>query len=134
MTARVQLPSEGQVQAALADLTESQDGPPTVVALSRALGLTNSTFWRYFPETARSVAERGRELKRQPKPAPPDGADVSDSDEDVSRLKRRNQALSDHLEVALAQLQRLTLDNRALREALEAANNVTRLTPRDPSR
>jgi hypothetical protein len=47
-------------------------------------------------------------------------------------LRRDNHDLPEHLELAIANIQRLTIDNQALRQALEAARNVTRLPTRPP--
>jgi hypothetical protein len=42
-------------------------------------------------------------------------------------MHRDNQNLAEHLELAIANIQRLTLENHQLRSALEAAHKVTRL-------
>ncbi|WP_405110587.1 hypothetical protein OG559_30735 [Micromonospora sp. NBC_01405] len=44
-----------------------------------------------------------------------------------ARLRRDNENLSVNLEVAIANIQRLTLQAHQLREALEHASGVTRL-------
>lgn len=132
MTARVPLPGEEQVQRALDELTEAEGQAQTVIALARSLGLANSTFWRYFPDVARTVAQQRREQTQQPKACTAVKAQPANAQDDVARLRRRNQVLSEHLEVALAQLQRLTLENDALREALEGAREVARFPRRLP--
>ena len=129
MTARVQLPSEGQVRQALAGLAAQPGaGQPTVLALARSLSLANGTFWRHFPEIAREVADQRRTAARlghttSARQQPGDNNPPSE----LARLRRTNRELSDQIEVAIAHLQRLTLENHTLREELEDSRKITRL-------
>jgi hypothetical protein len=47
-----------------------------------------------------------------------------------AKLRRENRRLREHLDLAVANLQRLTLQNHRQWQALEAAAQVTTLTPR----
>jgi hypothetical protein len=127
VTARVQLPSEAQVRHVLADLAaEPGGGPPTVLALAGSLGLANGTFWRHFPEIAREIAPQRRTatgLHRATSAQAPAGEQASE----LARLRRATRELNDQLEVALAHLQRLTLENHAMREELENSRKISRL-------
>ena len=129
MTARVQLPSEAQVRQTLSELAARPGaGQPTVLALARSLGLANGTFWRHFPDIAREVADQRRTAARlgrttSPQQQPGDNNPPSE----LARLRRTNRELSDQIEVAIAHLQRLTLENHTLREELEDSRKITRL-------
>lgn len=112
MTRRVSLPTEEQVRKTLAKLREpSESHNVTVRALASALGLTNSTFWRYFPEIAQSVVNERRAAKNKTLP-PHRNVEMSDSPE--REIRKENSLLRDQLEVAVAQIQRLTIENQAL--------------------
>lgn len=133
MTRTIRLPSEDDVRAAKADLATQAHASgrrPTVVALARRVGLTNPTFWRHFPDIAREVADLGR--TRTPPAEPPAGPAnrLLELEKRNADLRRANQTLTEHLELAVANIQRLTLDNHRLRQELEAAANVTRLQPK----
>jgi len=128
VTARVELPSETQVRQALTELgAQPGAGQPTVLALARSLGLANGTFWRHFPEIARQVADQRRAVIRHDRatstPEPPAGNPPSE----LARLRRANRELTYQIDVAIAHLQRLTLENHALREELEHSAKITRL-------
>lgn len=131
MTRRVSLPTESEVRAALAELSATETkGRPTVVALARSLGLTNATFWRHFPEIAQEVADARRSGQRSDTAA---GAShtgaAADGGAEIAHLRTEKSRLRDQLEVAVAHIQRLTLENRALRDELERATKVVRIPP-----
>lgn len=127
MTRRIDPPSEARVRAALNRLrqqTARAGGRPTVLALAREFGLSNTTFRRHFPDIARDIAEAA-----QARP-PATGPSTSRYDLLVARnakLKRRNRELTAHLTLAAARIQQVTLDNQRLRAQLEAATGVTRI-------
>jgi hypothetical protein len=130
VTARVQLPSEAQVRQALTGLAAQPGaGQPTVLALARSPGLANGTFWRHFPEFAREVAGQRRTAAarhdRTTSAQEPPGD--SNPPSELARLRRTNRELTDQIEVAIGHLQRLTLENHALREELEHSRKITRL-------
>ncbi|WP_405876805.1 MULTISPECIES: hypothetical protein [unclassified Streptomyces] len=127
MTRRTDLPSEARVRAALTRLrqTATDTGKrPTVLALAREFGLSNTTFRRHFPDIARDIAEAARTS------APEADTPTSHYDQLVARnakLKRRNKELIAHLTLAAARIQQVTLDNQRLKQQLEAATGVTRI-------
>ncbi len=133
MTRKTALPSNDEVRAAKAELlahSHTSGSRPTVIGLALRVGLTNPTFWRHFPDIAREVADLGR---TQPASAPAPGGAASrllDLEKRNADLRRANQTLTQHLELAVANIQRLTLDNHQLRKELEAAAKVTRLDTR----
>ncbi|MFE7400275.1 hypothetical protein [Streptomyces sp. NPDC057557] len=93
---------------------------------------TRTTFRRHFPELATEIST----IRLTPPRAPPAG-EPSRYDKLVTRnakLKRRNRELTDHLALATAHIQRITLENQRLRQKLEAATGVTCLADRIPSR
>ncbi len=130
MSRRVQLPTETDVAAALTQLCDHADQHhtrPTVTALARRVGLTNATFWRCFPQQARELVERARV---EPTDADNDrGTNVTDR---TAALARDNQQLREHLDLATANIARLTLENHHLRTTLEAATSVSQLSSRHP--
>ena len=128
MTARVPLPSETQVRQALTELgAQPGAGQPTVLALARSLGLANGTFWRHFPEIARQVADQRRACARQDRATSTSEPSGDNPPSELARLRRANRELTDQIEVAIAHLQRLTLENHALREELERSRKITYL-------
>lgn len=130
MTRRVLLPSETEVQSAAAQLRDaSPNGFITVRDLATQLGLANSTFWRHFPGIAQSVADGRRTTVRT--------AQIVNEDEDdarvagaEARLRGENAKLREQLQLAVAHIQRLTLENHALRDQLESQSGVARLPNR----
>ncbi len=129
MSRRVDLPAEHAVRAVMAVLLDeaaAQGATPTVVALAKRLGLANSTFWRHFPDIATEL----RATVRTPNPdlpASPATRRLVDLEQRNAELTRDNRQLTEHLDLAVANLQRLTLDNHRLRQALEAASKITRI-------
>jgi AraC-like DNA-binding protein len=125
---RTVLPSHDDVQLAIKRLTETTGKPPTVLALARHLGLANTTFRRHFPDIT-------TELTRQRSPAPADSDPVAASrfekiQRENTELRRARRELAEHLELAIANIQRLTLDNHHLRQQLHAATKITHINAR----
>lgn len=126
MSRRVTLPTDQAVADALHAVLEvaAADGArPTVVELARRVGLSNSTFWRHYPD----IANQLRDAARRPTSRPA-GTETSSSQRAQQRaatLNRDNEQLREHLELAAATIARLTLDNHQLRQALESAQAVT---------
>jgi AraC-like DNA-binding protein len=128
VTRRTVLPSHDDVQLAIKRLTETTGKPPTVLALARHLGLANTTFRRHFPDIT-------TELTRQRSPAPADSDPVAASrfekiQRENTELRRARRELAEHLELAIANIQRLTLDNHHLRQQLHAATKITHINAR----
>lgn len=69
----------------------------------------------------RCAGERVEDLGLQP------GTDAKSA---IAQLRNDKARLRGQLEVAIAHLQRLTLENRALREELERAVKVVRIWPK----
>jgi hypothetical protein len=131
MSRRVVLPSESEIREALAKLSAGEPAnPPTVLALARSLGLTNATFWRHFPQIAQEVADGRRNALRSAGPADTPATGGTDAKSALAQLRNDKARLRGQLEVAIAHLQRLTLENRALREELEQAVKVVRIPPK----
>jgi AraC-like DNA-binding protein len=128
VTRRTVLPSQDDVQLAIKRLTETTGKPPTVLALARHLGLANTTFRRHFPDIT-------TELTQQRSPAPADSDPVAASrfekiQRENTELRRARRELAEHLELAIANIQRLTLDNHHLRQQLHAATKITHINAR----
>lgn len=99
---------------------------PSVLALARRFGLTNTTFRRHFPDIARELSE----ARRTPTPditTSPDARRYLTLQEQNAKLRQDNATLTEHLELAVANIQRLTLENRQLRKELESATKITRI-------
>jgi len=125
--------TEADVRAALNALREDAAAVgrrPSVLALARRLGLANTTLRRRFPaiciELATGPAGTGEAAHTAV-----DNTTVTSLRRENARLRRDNENLAANLEVAIANIQRLTLQAHNLREALEHARGVTRL-PRQP--
>lgn len=136
MSHRVTLPTDEDVTAALhALLTDaaSHGVRPTVLTLARRLGLSNTTFWRHFPDTARQVRIAAHPaLPDTEIDDPPAPAAAANGAQHMVALSRENQRLCEQLEQASAHIARLTLTNHRLVEELEAATRVTPLFPARP--
>lgn len=125
MTRRTELPSVEDVQLAIKELTEATGKPPTVLALASRFGLANTTFRRNFPDITAA-------LKYQPATDPASSAEAAIGRFDQlkvvnDKLRRDNHELREHLDLATANIQRLTLENHRLRQQLEAAGKITRI-------
>ncbi|MEU2269814.1 hypothetical protein ABZ568_26130 [Streptomyces olindensis] len=127
MTRRTDIPSKARVRAALTRLHEkaTETGKrPTVLALAREFGLSNTTFRRHFPDVARDIAEAAR-TSTPTAVTPPSHYDLLVARN--AKLKRRKRELTAHLTLAAARIQQVTLDNQRLKQQLEAATSVTRI-------
>jgi hypothetical protein len=134
MTARPPMPSQQAVRDALHDLraeAETTGRHPSVLALAARVGLPNTTFRRSYPDIC-------AELTAAPQRATSSTTAAATTYEKFAhahaRLRQDHNALKEHLELAIANIQRLTLDNHELRQALEATRNITRLPDRPARR
>ncbi|WP_434445313.1 hypothetical protein [Lentzea sp. E54] len=127
MTRRNALPDPATVQAAIAHLDALHGRAPSVLALARHLGLANTTFRRHYPDITTTLT---RSTPNTPQPGTGTDNRVARLHRDNVRLRRDNQSLTEHLELALANIQRLTLDNNHLVQRLHDATGVRPLTPR----
>lgn len=130
MTRRPALPTHHEVHRAVEELTQTAGKPPTVLALARHLGLANTTFHRNFPD-----------LVHEPNPPRPPttttwpmraATRLEQLEHNNAALPRDKRELTEHLDLAAAAIQRLTLENHRLRQQLETASKITRINPRQP--
>jgi hypothetical protein len=113
----------------LLTICEQQRRRPSVLALARQLGMSNTTFRRHYPEIVCEISGH-RSL-----PANPVSSTRSEYDRLVARnakLRRSNRGLTSQLKLAVAQVQYLALRNAGLQEAVETAAKVTHLGDRRP--
>jgi AcrR family transcriptional regulator len=71
MARKVDLPSIEQIERAKASMlahAHETGQRATVTALAKLLNLSNTTFWRYFPDIAREIAAHGRALSERTEP------------------------------------------------------------------
>jgi AcrR family transcriptional regulator len=128
----VDLPSKDHVREAAQTIVEqARHGGlrPSVLAIARRFGLSNTTFRRHFPDIARELGEH----RRTPPPAVDGSAEAAHQEsmhESNAKLRRDNRTLLEHLELAVANIMRLTLENQQLRRELEVAAKVTRIDTR----
>jgi len=126
MTRAVDLPSDEHVRGVLEQLRSRSTRPVTARALAEALGLSNTTLWRRFPAIAQQVADDRRVALRAHHAVndlPSAEAEV------VERLRRDLQRTHAELELAIAQIQRLAIENRAL-QAMSLEGSITPLRRR----
>lgn len=108
---------------AITTLGETTGKPLTILALARHLGLANTTFRRHVPDIADDLWHR-----RSAADATPDEAAVYRFDQlkrDNGKLRPGNHELIEHLDLATANIQRLTLETTGY------ANN-SKPPPRSP--
>ncbi|MGH3949450.1 MAG: hypothetical protein ACRDSE_10030 [Pseudonocardiaceae bacterium] len=89
-------------------------------------GLSNTTFRRHFPDIAREVGE-GRRTPATDVPESPAAAEHAQLVGRNAKLRRENRLLRDHLDLAVANIARLTLRAHRLQSELEAATTVSRI-------
>jgi hypothetical protein len=119
---RIALPCADEVQAAIAAERAESGRDPSVLGVARRLGLANTTFRRNFPRECAELAVKDT----SPQGSHAAGTYRAAKDE-ATRLRQANRELTEQLEFALAAIQRLSIDNARLTEALHQARGVTRL-------
>jgi transposase-like protein len=127
------LPSEPQVRQAFTNLVEQSHHSghrPSVLALARHFGLTNTTFRRHYPEIVKELGEirRTPPIERTDTPAATEHAQIVARN---AKLRRDNRQLRQHLDLAAANIARLAIDNHQLRQQLEQAHRITNITSRN---
>lgn len=120
MTRNSDQPDAATVDAAIEHLQRATGRSPSVLTVARHLGLANTTFRRRFPDIV-------DQLRGSIPIANAPGAAPRQVYSDVVRLRQRNRDLTDRLELAESSIQRLSLDNRVLRQQLEQATAVVHL-------
>ena len=119
-------PERATVHAAINELrqqAESALARVSVLAVAKRVGLANTTFRRRFPDITEQITAGEYDDLRS-------SADSTASIKDTeAKLRQRNRDLQENLELAIAASQRLTRENRGLRQQLEAARVVTPIRP-----
>nr|WSX50717.1 hypothetical protein OG409_18265 [Streptomyces sp. NBC_00974] len=100
---------------------------PSVLAIARSLGMSNTTFRRRYPDLVQEISSHRTAPGNEPAHEP--------TAQDIliarnAKLRRRNRELTAALALATAQIQYVTLENARFREALEAQEGVTQLSSR----
>jgi AcrR family transcriptional regulator len=134
MTRRGDRPREDEVRQALHEVVHdaARGGRAvSVLAVAAQVGLSNTTFRRNFPDLAREISERRRTPSQITSEAARPGQQATLADKNA-RLRQDNARLREHLELAIANIQRLTLENHRLRRQLEDATAVTRIDRAGP--
>ncbi|OEJ22966.1 hypothetical protein AR457_37795 [Streptomyces agglomeratus] len=129
MSRPADIPSEAHVRRVLDQYVNECHGNgtrPSVLALAAKFDLSNTTFRRHFPDLAKDVSTA------RSRPAPHPTAETRPSPYEVlaarnAKPRRANRTLTENLQFAAAQIQRLAVDNARLHEALEAASNITHI-------
>lgn len=124
MSRKIQLPAIATVEHVRSEMSaeaEAAGKRPTVSELARRLGLTNTTFWRHFPQIAADIAALRRSTPA-PRPEPADSHTAR-----IAVLTRDNQELRANLALAIANIQRITIENHQLREQLEQQAKVVHI-------
>jgi len=123
MNRRAALPTPDEVHDAITALTEALGKPASALALAKHLGLANTTFRRQFPDIAADLrrirsTEPGREGAQ-------DSSPYQELKQHNAKLRRDIEELTAHLELAVANIQRLSLENHRLRRERDEATHVT---------
>ncbi len=127
------LPHEALVRKALDELlqrAEETGTAPSVLALARQFALSNTTFRRHYPDIARQVSD----VRRVAPSESPARGNAGCHDSLVARnamLRRANRTLSEHLKIAAAHIQRLSLVNAQLQDELHAVAKVSSIVDRN---
>ncbi|WP_378741281.1 hypothetical protein [Nocardia brasiliensis] len=122
------IPTEEFVRTQLDQMRQRTGRTPSILALASRLGLSNTTFRRHFPALC-------AELRTRDRPSDPiPGVDAYDRVRaENQKLTTRNRDLASDLELAITQIQRLTLDNDRLTRQLHATRTITDLSSRRPN-
>lgn len=94
--------------------------------MAKQLGLSNATFWRHFPDQAAAIGEQRR--RQHATDTAPTAYEKLRAE--IAAVRRNNQELTEQLATAVAQIQRLSVQNHRLQQELEAASGVIRLPGR----
>jgi hypothetical protein len=134
MTDRPPMPSEQTVRDALHDLkadAETTGRHPSVLALTARVGLPNTTFRCRYPSICAELAHAPRRAVSSANATVTAYENLAHAH---AQLRQDHNALAEHLELAIANIQRLTLDDHELRQVLETTRSVTRLPVRPARR
>ncbi|MGW7261748.1 hypothetical protein [Streptomyces sp. NPDC054834] len=129
MTTRLDLPHPERVRKAADELMTqaARNGTrPSVLGLAQRVGLSNTTLRRHFPEIVEAIGA----VRSGTAPEPAQVAGTKRYQDLVRRnakIRRANRELTDQLALALACIQRLSVENARLVAAVEASANVRRI-------
>ncbi|MEE6168584.1 MULTISPECIES: hypothetical protein [unclassified Mycolicibacterium] len=123
---RASQPSLDEVHHAIAAITEATGKAPSALAVAKQLGLANTTFRRQFPDITATLT-RNRSTERRAQDAP-QSAPYEKLKQHNAKLRREIAELTEHLDLAIANIQRLTLENHRLRRERDEASRVTPIT------
>ena len=127
MTRQIPLPTAETVAEALQDLarqTKFTGRRLSVSGLARHLGLPNTTLRRHYPDVI-------DEMRAAAAPNHP-GRTSHDEEprQTMNRLRNENRYLRTHLDIAIAHIQRLTIENDHLLRQAETSSRIRRI-PKD---
>lgn len=126
MTARSASPTNDEVRHAIATLTDTTGKPPSVLALAKYCGIANTTFRRQYPQiTAELKSDCSTEPGRQDDQHSSPYQELKNRN---AKLRREVENLHANLELAAANIQRLTLEVHRLRQERDEASRVTSIT------
>ena len=133
MTRHTGLPTIEDVRAALAALHDAAETTraPTVLALAQRVGLANTTFRRNFPAIVAQMKDSSV-THHDHRPADGGSTAVGGLAQQNARLRHHNRELSEHLTLATAEIQRLSLEAHRLRGELAARRNLSTIHPSRP--
>ena len=123
---RTSPPSLDEVHHAISAITEATGKAPSTLAVANQLGLANTTFRRQFPDIAATLT-RNRSAQRGSQSAP-QSAPYETLKQHNAKLRREIAELTEQLDLAIANIQRLTLENHRLRQERDEASRVTPIT------
>lgn len=117
-----------QINAAITELANTHGRPPAALAVARHLNIPYTTFRRRYPHilTQLDASRASTAVDRQP-------TRLATLQTENAALKEQRQSLNDHLEIAVANIRRLSIENNQLRAALEQATNIPHLPTARPT-
>lgn len=127
MTRQIPLPNAETVAEAIQELAQQSSVTGrrvSVSGLARHLGLPNTTLRRHYPDLIDEVNAAA------PLNHPGHNSKDDELRQSISRLHNENRDMRTHLDIAIAHIQRLTIENDQLRRHAETVNQIRRI-PRD---
>lgn len=100
---------------------------PSVLAVARQLGLSNTTFRRNFPQLAHELSQARRTPPSRPDKPSPATVEQTRLAARNAKLRRDNRQLREQLNIAVANIRYLALTVHKMQTELEAASNITRI-------
>lgn len=121
-------PDDEQVRAAMDQVLAEADSSgrrPTVTAVEERLGITHATFYRNYPDLIDWFKQQVAVLRDAAKPSRTTSG--SDPAEIMARLRRENEDLRRLVKIYAESIRQLTVDNTALRTAVNDQAGITDL-------